>query len=54
LRSASAWSRQEGKREALKGAEASGSVRAEVILFLEPIDDFHSFFMVGGAVSHFR
>jgi hypothetical protein len=53
FRSASAWSRQEGKRDALKGAEASGSVRVEATLFMELMEDFHSFFVVGGAVSHF-
>jgi hypothetical protein len=42
-----------GKREALNGADATDSVRAEASLFIVEIEDFHSFFVVGEAVSHF-
>jgi hypothetical protein len=53
LRSASAWSRQAGNSETLKGAEASRSVRAAVFFFMRAMEDFHSLLVVGGAVSHF-
>jgi hypothetical protein len=52
LRSASTWRREGGNWEALKRADSSASVRMEAFLFIDVIEELHSF-MVGRAVSHF-
>jgi hypothetical protein len=53
LRSASTWRGEEGNWEALNRASSSASVRTEAFLFIDVIEELHSFFMVGKAVPHF-
>jgi hypothetical protein len=49
--SASAWRRQLGKSEDLKGADSAGSVRVDYVLFMWEMVEFHSFFGIEEGVS---
>jgi hypothetical protein len=51
-RSASAWRREVGKRDDLKGADSAGSVRADAVFFNAEIEDSQSTLGYDEGVSH--